>query len=859
MHGVSGYIYHCVPVGGGGLTEGEMDDTGRPDEIAFEGALLRERYQVESRLGRGGMATIYSCTDTELGRKAVVKVPLAGFMKLDGFKERFELEVKGLIDIEHPHVVSIYARGEHHGIPYFISQFLPGGSLEDRIKEESKTSGRMNPKDVLTWLPHVADALDFMHSKGIVHRDVKPGNILFDDHGNVFLSDFGVAKALGTQDTELTAAGMAIGSIEYMPPEQAINENIGPNSDQYALGVTLFECLSGTLPYKADNPVDLLIQKKNAVAPTLQDQHGVPREISDVVARALSIDPEDRFESCAALVAALEVAVWSVDPTPGMRTPPGRAAEVPLKHTLGGSLDFTGLTLLGHYKVGARIGAGGMGSVYLAIDTDLGKNVVIKVPHVRFLAEKGFRDRFEREVKQLLRIEHPSIVRVLARGEHQKVPFYVLQYMKRGSLRERMKKAGKMSVEDVLPWFGATAKALDFLHSRNLIHRDVKPGNILFDEYDHAYLSDFGIAKATEDTKVTQSNTGVGSPRYMAPEQTGENFEGTADQYALAITVFEALTGRMPFEDGTAMEIMLRKMQERPPSLTTVLPGLPQGAADAVSRALSGEADERFPTCRAFYLAFKRALREAPAVAALPEAPVATATRQSAPLVPASVAAPAPAAPQVEHPPRARSPERAPSTPPSVRAQPAALWQPTFILGFVGVWLLARLAPFARFLAPHDPTGGMSFDIWVVLWVFAPSAFIIAVGHGWLFQRRGVTAAWAWVTGTLIGAAVAGVVLLLYGRVAALTWHPLGMVTGALFGASLGVCQWLALGTRLRRAHRWILPTLLGAAAAGALLEFAGGRGAQVDFLLVLASAVLMAAVQLLALRPMTAGRRGGA
>lgn len=861
-----------------------------PDrDVVFEGVLLRDRYRVDKKLGQGGMATVYTATDTELGRKVVVKVPLFHFMGREGFKERFELEVKGLVDTEHPHVVSILARGDHQGIPYFIIQFLRGGSLEDRLAKRPQ-----EPKEVMAWLPYVADALDFIHSRQIIHRDVKPGNILFDDSGNVFLSDFGVAKALG-QDTSLTAAGFTVGSPHYMAPEQATNIDVGPATDQYALGVTVYESLAQQLPFEGDNAVEILIKKGSQKPRPLSGFRNIHEAISHAVERSLARDPKDRYPSCRAFAEALESAIWMSDPqsTPGTRTP-----SVPARHTMGGSLDISGLTLLGHYKVAGRLGSGGMGTVYEAEDTDLGKTVVIKVPHPRLVLEPGFLERFEREVTQLLRLEHPSIVRVLARGEVDGFPFYVLQYMKGGSLSDRLKEAPdrRQSAEDVLPWFESTARALDFLHSRRLIHRDVKPGNILFDEHDHAYLSDFGIAKAhgDQDARLTTTNTGVGSPRYMAPEQAGDKFEGRADQYALATTVFEALTGRVPFPDGTALEIMIKKMQETPPSVSDFVPDIAQTASDAVLKALSGDPEKRYPTCRAFFLAFKRALRGEVTAPAVPRrAPPTSGAAPAAPAAPPPVVAPiTPPTPTPAPAPARRGsstrvprtagtssgavrrPAAAPATrpttpPPSGATRPppevvvpkkrrqgdVKLWQPSFLFAFVAIACLSRLAPFLRFVLPFGTGTEIGGDLMTIVWAVGTPAVVLAVGHGWLLQRRGVAPAWAWVLATLSGGAlatlaVAGVAHLLEGT---LHVHPLGVLAGGLAGLCLGFCQWLVFEKRLHVPWKWWLATTLGMAATGAFVEFSGAR-ADALYLLVLASGVALAACQLVALRAMAPG-----
>jgi hypothetical protein len=267
------------------------------------------------------------------------------------------------------------------------------------------------------------------------------------------------------------------------------------------------------------------------------------------------------------------------------------------------AVDFAGATLLGIYRVTEKLADGGMGSVWLGEDTNLGRKIVVKVPHVRFLGEPGFRARFEREITELVRLEHPNIVRILAQGTHEQIPFFVLQYLGGGSLESRR---GASGADAVVPWLRTIAATLDFVHGRGVVHRDVKPENILFDEEGHVFLSDFGVVKALdEDLDITDVGTGVGSPNYMAPEQgLGQPVEGAADQYGLATAVYESIAGRLPFEGTSALEVLLNKQRHPPTALSEYAPGLPAACADAVMRGLAPDPAERFATCQEFADAF---------------------------------------------------------------------------------------------------------------------------------------------------------------------------------------------------------------------------------------------------------------
>ena len=275
------------------------------------GEILLDRYEVESLLGQGGMGSVYLARDTKLGRTVVIKVPLAEVLDSAQFLARFSFEVQSLVQLEHPHIVSVHDGGEHEGAPIAVVQFLPGGDLSERLKE---TEGSQAPEVVLKWLRPAAEALDFMHQRGYVHRDIKPANLLFDEAGNVFVSDFGIASALSvggdpdaTVITErLTAVGTFIGSVMYAPPE-AIGDEPLPSYDQYSLAVVAYEALSGRPPYPDDLRTALEIHRVKADGRTIpiNEVSDLPSAVSDVLSRALAQEPADRFESCAAFAEAL--------------------------------------------------------------------------------------------------------------------------------------------------------------------------------------------------------------------------------------------------------------------------------------------------------------------------------------------------------------------------------------------------------------------------------------------------------------------------------------------------------------------------------------------------------------------------
>lgn len=286
---------------------GEQDETVRVSVTAdageMVGTLLASRYRIDSKLGEGGMAAVYLATDQRVDRQVVVKVPHARLVETPGFLERFRRELRSLIQVEHPSVVQLYDLGEHAGLPFAVAQYLRGGNLGDRIRR----SGQQRPEEVLRWLPAAAQALDSIHATGFVHRDVKPDNILFDQHGHVFVSDFGIAKALPDPDqgqqTELTQAGYFVGSPAYAPPE-ALDDQLTPAYDQYSLAVSVYEALCGQKPFEATSLQALLRDKATREPAPLPRRAKLPPAARRALMRALARDPQQRFPSCKAFAEA---------------------------------------------------------------------------------------------------------------------------------------------------------------------------------------------------------------------------------------------------------------------------------------------------------------------------------------------------------------------------------------------------------------------------------------------------------------------------------------------------------------------------------------------------------------------------
>jgi protein kinase-like protein len=272
-------------------------------------------------------------------------------------------------------------------------------------------------------------------------------------------------------------------------------------------------------------------------------------------------------------------------------------------------------TDLGPYHIDAVIGRGGMGVVYLAEQPSLGRNVALKILPPELAEDTDFRARFIRESKMAAAIDDPNILPIHEAGEIDGVLFIAMRYVEGTDLEERLK-SGALQPDLAVHLLGQVASALDAAHGRGLIHRDVKPANILIatgprdDRGEHAYLADFGLTKSRSiDTSLTRAGTLLGTLDYMAPEQLeGRELDGAADQYALAAIAFRALTGQLPFARDSEVALITAHLTEPPPSASALEPRLPTAVDAVIRRGMAKAAGDRYPTCAALVGDLRRAL-----------------------------------------------------------------------------------------------------------------------------------------------------------------------------------------------------------------------------------------------------------
>ena len=294
-------------------------------------SLFDERYRIIRKLGTGGMANVYLAEDEVLGRRVAIKILNDRHAGDDQFVERFRREAKNAAGLSHPNIVSIYDRGEAEGTYYIAMEYLDGRSLKELIVARGPAPIHL----AIDYARQILAAIRFAHRHGIVHRDIKPHNVLVDGEGRLKVTDFGIARA-GT--SQMTEAGSIIGTAQYLSPEQARGAPVDQTSDLYSVGVVLYELLTGQVPFSGDTPVEIAMKHLSSVPePPSAKRAEVPRDLDLVVMRALAKDPAERYHSAEEMDADLRRINRGVAISPATeeaataiisRPPPTAATEV---------------------------------------------------------------------------------------------------------------------------------------------------------------------------------------------------------------------------------------------------------------------------------------------------------------------------------------------------------------------------------------------------------------------------------------------------------------------------------------------------------------------------------------------------
>jgi serine/threonine-protein kinase len=284
------------------------------------------QYEIVGPLGKGGMATVYQAYQPSLDREVAIKIMADQYASDPAFAERFRREARSIARLRHPNILTVYDAGENDGILYIVMELIEGATLKEEINGKPTSIEKAGK-----IIEQIGSALHYANKAGIIHRDVKPSNVLIDSSGRAVLSDFGIAK-MAEAKTQLTSTGTGVGTPDYMSPEQAMGEELDARSDEYSLGVMLYEMLTGRPPFTGDTPIAVVMGHVSKPLPSARQLNpDIPPSVERVMNKALSKKAVDRYDDCAAFNTALQEAILNKDKEPKGAAPavtPGAATQM---------------------------------------------------------------------------------------------------------------------------------------------------------------------------------------------------------------------------------------------------------------------------------------------------------------------------------------------------------------------------------------------------------------------------------------------------------------------------------------------------------------------------------------------------
>ncbi len=554
------------------------------------GTVLASRYEIQATLGEGGMGAVYRARDRELDRLVALKVIRSELANHGEILRRFKQELILARQVTHKNVVRIFDLGVTDGLKFITMEYVDGRDLKSMLVK----GGKMEPGAAVKIIRQVLLGLQAAHHEGVVHRDLKPQNIMVDASGRVYLMDFGIARSM--EAAGMTRTGALMGTPDYMSPEQAMGEKVDARSDLFSVGVILYEMLTGAQPYESGTVMGTLIKRtKEKATPVRELDPAVPQYLSDIVGRCLEINLDRRYQDAGEIVQDLDSSTAS-------KSGSSRLAEL----QSGGTSGMRGLLTPGsdfgpRYRIEALLGEGGMGKVYKAFDRDLDRTVALKLVRPELAADPVSMDRLKQELLLASRVSQKNILRIHDLGDVEGVKFISMAFVDGEDLHQLILREGKLELDRALGLAKQLCKALDAAHAEEVVHRDLKPQNVLVDAAGNAYVSDFGLAKSLEAgaALVTRAGEIMGTPRYMSPEQAeSKPVDHRTDLYALGLIIYEMVTGDLPFRSDTVLQAMYQRVTQAPKNPKLLNPDLPEELVSVIMRCLEKEPENRYQHAR---------------------------------------------------------------------------------------------------------------------------------------------------------------------------------------------------------------------------------------------------------------------
>lgn len=579
---------------------GIFDDSAtRPDVVIeadhvsgaplISGSLLANRYEILKMLGEGGMGAVYKALDRELDKFVALKVIRGDLADNPDILQRFKQELILSRLVTHRNVIRIYDLGVAGNVKFITMDFVEGRDLKSVLTERHK----LPAGEACDIIRQICLGLEAAHHEGVVHRDLKPQNVMVDAQRRVYLMDFGLARSM--ELVGMTRTGALLGTPAYMSPEQAKGEKVDARTDLFSLGVIFYELLTGTTPYKAESVMATLVKRsKEPPVPPNQVEPSIPQAVNDIIMKCLQIKLERRYQSAAEVLSDLGF------PSMQSQTAQSSAIASPSVFEVASRL-APGSAFGPRYRIEGLLGEGGMGKVYKAYDSELDRTVALKLVRPELASSRASMDRLKQELLLASRVSHKNILRIHDLGDVAGLKFISMAFVDGKDLHHLIATEGRLPVDRAVRIARQLCLALDAAHSEGVVHRDLKPQNVLMDSHDQVFVSDFGLAKSLEGPSSVMTIAGeiLGTPRYMSPEQAeSKPADHRSDLYSLGLILYEMVTGDFPFGSDSVMQTMYQRVTQDPKDPRLLNPELPEYLSSVILRCLHRDPEQRYQQAR---------------------------------------------------------------------------------------------------------------------------------------------------------------------------------------------------------------------------------------------------------------------
>jgi|GEM_PF-2177800 len=594
------------------------------------------KYKLLGPLGSGGMAKVYLAEHIQMRRPVALKILPPALVENASYLKRFYQEARATAALDHPNIVKAYDIDQEGSLHFLVMEYVEGQEMQKSIDKD----GPLGIEQAADYIRQAAEGLAHAHDRGMIHRDIKPGNLVVDTQGVLKILDMGVARISGQSDAEsLTLAHNedVLGTVDYLAPEQVLDShNVDPRADLYSLGCTLYFMLVGHPPYpEGSMAVRLMKHQTEEPAPIAEKRPEVPKSLIEICKKMMAKKREKRYGTAGELATVL--AEWlkaQKSPAMPVAEPVAEAVAEPVDmaapsrgnekesiqallarlagegiltkyqiEVLGGASDKP--LSVDDYQILDRIDSGRLAGMYRARHRELHFPVCLNL--VRCDANDPQREttqnRFQREARISTQLNHANVVRTYQMGQSGDAYFLTIENLVGRSLFELLASGAKLSIPDACRFVRDAANGLVHLHEQEIVHRDVSPHNLWVNENRQVKLMGLGLASDSLshldgpgiDVRPKGGPVFLSAPEYLAPEVAADFEEAStaSDIYGLGCTLYHALTGRPPFVADSEEELARMHAQDTAVPPSKLVPEIPQQLDQLIARMLA-----KAPTAR---------------------------------------------------------------------------------------------------------------------------------------------------------------------------------------------------------------------------------------------------------------------